>query len=118
MTKEIEVDYQPVPLIRHQVKEKNPDVFPAKTTGGPEQQAPRKLFPPILMGPALLKEQFSFPKEVVQSTQPSKQPSRKRQGKEPEVEEVPSSKRATRSAAKSSSSGPSSVKVSIPLSSL
>ena len=118
MTKELEVDYQPVPLIRHQVKEKNPDVFPAKTTGGPEQQAPRKLFPPILMGPALLKEQFSIPKEVVQSTQPSKQPSRKRQAKEPEVEEVPSSKRATRSAAKSSSSGPPSVKVSIPLSSL
>ena len=117
MTKELEVDYQPVPLIRHQVKEKSPDLFPAKTTGGPEQQVPRKLFPPILMGPALLKQQFSILKEVVQSTQPSKQPSRKRQVEEPEVEEVPSLKRATRSAAKSFSAGPS-VNVSIPLSSL
>ena len=28
MTKELEVDYQPVPLIRHQVKEKKPRCFP------------------------------------------------------------------------------------------
>ena len=116
MTKELEVDYQPVPLIRHQVKENNPDVFPAKTTGG--HQAPSRIFPHIEMGPASLKEQFKLPKDVIESTQ-VKKPFRKRQA-DPQDDVPPkvSKRMATRSASKQSSSATPSVTVSIPLSSL
>ena len=68
MTKELQVDYEPVPFIRHQVREKNPDVFSAKTTGGP--QAPSKIFPYIEMGPTLLQEEFKISKDVVEATKP------------------------------------------------
>ena len=116
MTKELEVDYQPVPLIRHQVKEKNPDVFPAKTTGG--SQAPSNIFPHIEMGPASLKEQFKLPQDVIESTQ-VKKPSRKRQADaQDDVPPKVPKKMATRSASKQSSSATPSVTVSIPLSSL
>ena len=105
MTKDLAVDYQPVPLIRHQVKEKNPDVYPAKTTGGPQSQAPRKIFPHIQMGPTLLKEQLKIPKDVAESKQSKKRPAAQEKG-----QEIPSKapRRATRSAAQSgSSAGPS-----------
>ena len=116
MTKELEVDYQPVPLIRHQVKEKNPDVFPVKTTGG--NQAPAKIFPHIELGPASLQEQFKLPEDVIESTQPKK-PSRKRPAdtQDDASPKLPK-KMATRSASKKSSSATPSVTVSIPLSSL
>ena len=115
MTKDLAVDYQPVPLIRHQVKEKNPDVYPAKTTGGPQSQAHRKIFPHIQMGPALLKEQFKIPKDVAESKQSKKRPAAQEKG-----QEIPSKapRRATRSAAQSGSSAGPSVPVSIPLSSI
>ena len=114
MTKELEVDYQPVPLIRHQVKEKNPDVFPVKTTGG--NQAPAKIFPHIELGPASLQEQFKLPEDVIESTQPKK-PSRKRPAdtQDDTPPKLPK-KMATRSASKKSSSATPSVTVSIPLS--
>ena len=116
MTKELEVDYQPVPLIRHQVKEKNPDVFPVKTTGG--NQAPAKIFPHIELGPASLQEQFKLHEDVIESTQPKK-PSRKRPAdtQDDAPPKLPK-KMATRSASKKSSSATPSVTVSVPLSSL
>ena len=114
MTKDLAVDYQPVPLIRHQVKEKNP-IYPAKTTGGTQSQASRKIFPHIQMGPALLKEQFKIPKDVAESKQSKKRPAAQEKG-----QEIPSKapRRATRSAAQSGSSAGPSVPVSIPLSSI
>ena len=69
MTHEMEVDYLPIPLIRHVVKEKNPDVastmLSAKSTSNP---AAPKLFPPIEQGPALLQDDFQIPAHIQKSS--------------------------------------------------
>ena len=68
MSHEMEVNYVPVPLIRHEVKEKNPDVaatmLSAKSAATPS--APT-LFPPIQQGPALLQHDFQLPAPIQQS---------------------------------------------------
>ena len=87
MSHEMEISYVPVPLIRHEVKDKNPDVAQtmkaAKSAGTP---AAPKLFPPIEQGPALLQDDFQLPAPLQQSS------------KRPADEDEPStSKRVTRS---------------------
>ena len=72
MSHEMEVNYVPVPLIRHEVKEKNPDVaatmLSAKSAANPS--AP-KLFPPLQQGPALLQQDFQLPAPLQQSKRPA-----------------------------------------------
>ena len=108
MTKELKVDYVPVPLLRHQVREQNPADIPAKHAGG---KAPSKIFPPILLGPALLEKEFSVPSNIQKPSKPSKRPAPEEE-KEEEEETVTSKKprRSTRSSSKAGS------QVSLPVS--
>ena len=68
----MEVNYVPVPLIRHEVKEKNPDVaatvLSAKSAATPS--APT-LFLPIQQGPAFLQHDFQLPAPLQQSNRPA-----------------------------------------------
>ena len=114
MTKELKVDYVPVPLLRHQVREQNPADIPAKHAGG---KAPSKIFPPILLGPASLEEEFSVPSDIQKPSKPSK-PSKRpapEEEKEEEEETVTSKKprRSTRSSSKAVS-GSLPVSLSLP----
>ena len=92
MSKDIAIDYQPTPLIRHQVSEINPDIAEtmraAKSAATPK--APSAVFPEIQLGSALLQEDFIVPSDIVESTQ---QGSRKRSAQTGQVEEEVPTKR-------------------------
>ena len=104
MSKDIAIDYQPTPLIRHQVSEINPDIAKsmraAKSAATPK--APSAVFPEIQLGPALLQEDFIVPSDIVESTQ---QGSRKRSAQTVQVEEEVPSKRQTRASTRSRNKG-------------
>ena len=107
----MKVDYILVPIIRHQVREQNPDALPVKHAGTDAGvQAPSELFLHIDLGPALLQEEFNVPQDIVKETQVlSKRPA-------PEEEEQSASfKRPRRSTRSSSKSGVPSLPVSIAL---
>ena len=57
MTKELKVDYVPVPLLRHQVREQNPADIPAKHAGG---TALLQFFHPYCWAQLFLKRNFLF----------------------------------------------------------